>query len=201
MDRYQHINSFLIDSSFFYTIAIGMDSTYSYVSNNYTRNFDHSNGSLLGRHFSVTLHPDDIAICEEAGTKCFKHPGELFSATLRKHDGKGGFIITQWEMKAYFDDGEPVGIYCIGYNITEYVDTRNKLETATSEIAEKEHKLTEISFLQSHVVRKPLANIMGLAGLLATLDIDENQKHINDMMISSAIELDAVIKEISDKAI
>lgn len=98
MDRYQQINSFLIDSSFFYTIAIGMDSTYTFVSNNYNRNFDHSKGSLLGRHFSVTLHPDDIAVCEESGAKCFQHPGELFSATLRKHDGKDGFIITQWEM-------------------------------------------------------------------------------------------------------
>src|SRR5438094_29808 len=101
MEQFEQINNFLADSSFFYTIAIGMNSTYSYVSNNYNRNFDLSNGSLLGKHFSITLHPDDIRICEEVGLKCFQTPNGLFSATLRKHDGKGGFVVTQWEMKAF----------------------------------------------------------------------------------------------------
>jgi len=200
MKRYQQMNDFLTDSSFFYTIAIGMDSRYSYVSNNYNRNFDQSSGSLLGKHFSVTLHPDDISICAAVGMKCFEKPGKLFAATLRKHDGRGGFVVTQWEMKAFFDaDQQPEGIFCIGYNITEYIDTRSKLESATSEIAVKNDQLSEIGFLQSHIVRKPLANIMGLAAILETMDIEDNQKNINNMIISSAKELDLVIREISNK--
>jgi len=43
MKRFQQINDFLNNSSFFYTIAIGMDSKYAYVSPNYNRNFDQSN--------------------------------------------------------------------------------------------------------------------------------------------------------------
>jgi len=194
------INDFLANSSHFYTIAIGMDSCYSYVSNNYNRNFDLDNGTLLGKHFSVTLHPDDIVICAEVGANCFAHPGKLFSATLRKHDGKGGFIVTQWEMQAMFEAEQPAGIFCIGYNITEYVDTRSRLENATSEIAVKNNQLSDISFMQSHVIRKPLANIMGLAGILGAMNIDANQKSINDMIIISAQELDVVIRNITDRA-
>jgi hypothetical protein len=55
-------NDLLANSSFFYVIAIGMDSKYAYVRNNYNRSFDQSSRLLLGKHFSVTLHPDDIAI-------------------------------------------------------------------------------------------------------------------------------------------
>jgi len=199
MHRFE-INEFLANSSFFYTIAIGMDSRYSYVSTNYNRNFDFGNDTLLGKHFSVTLHPDDIAICAEVGMKCFEQPGQLFSATLRKHDGRGGFVITQWEMQAFFDeDNQPEGIFCVGYNITEYVNTRKQLASATTEIAIKNDVLNEIGFLQSHVVRKPLANIIGLAGILSTMDVDGNHKNINDMIISSAKELDLVIKDIVNK--
>ncbi|WP_428330147.1 hypothetical protein [Mucilaginibacter sp.] len=200
MDRHQQINDFLVNSSFFYTIAIGMDSKYAYVSNNYNKNFDQSNGSLLGKDFSITLHPDDIAICAEVGMKCFEQPGTLLPATLRKHDGKGGFVITQWEMKAYFDsEGQPEGIFCIGYNITEYVDTRSRLDNAKSEIAVKNDQLSEIGFIQSHVIRKPLANIMGLTNVLESMELTINNRHVIEMMISSAKELDGVIREISDK--
>jgi hypothetical protein len=200
MDHLQQLNDFLADSSFFYTIAIGTDSKYCYVSNNYNRNFDQSNGSLLGKDFSITLHPEDISICAEVGMKCFQQPGKLFPATLRKHDGNGGFVITQWEMKAYFkESGEPDYIFCIGYNITEYVDTRSRLVTATSEIADQKDQLNEIGFIQSHVIRKPLANIMGLANILENMEMSINQRSINEMIIASAKELDIVIKEINKK--
>ena len=200
MQLFKETNDFLEHSSYFYTIAIGMDSKYSYVSNNYDKNFDLLKDSLLGKHFSITLHPDDISICNEIGLKCFKNPGELFSATLRKHDGKGGYVITQWEMKAMFDeDGSPDGIFCIGYNITEYVEIKTELVSAKTEIASKNDQLTEIGFLQSHVIRKPLANIMGLTNILSTMDINESFQNINDMMITSANELDSVIKSISNK--
>ncbi|MGF7081487.1 hypothetical protein [Mucilaginibacter sp. UYCu711] len=201
MEHYRQINEFLADSSFFYSIAIGMDSKYAYVSTNYNRNFDQSNDSLLGKDFSVTLNPEDIAICAEVGMQCFQSPGILFPATLRKHDGKGGFVITQWEMKSYFDEqDQPAGIFCIGYNITEYVDTRSRLADATTEIAVKNEKLNDISFMQSHVIRKPLANIMGLADILESMNVQGNQKNINKMMISSAKELDMVIRNISATA-
>ncbi len=167
MDRFIETNKLLKNSSFFYTIAIGMDSKYSYVSDNYNKNFDFIKDSLLGKLFSITLHPDDISICAEVAMKCFQSPGGLFPATLRKHNGFGGFVITQWEMHAMFDEqNQPVGIFCIGYNITEYVKSRSDLVDAKAEIVTKDGKLTEIGLLQSHVIRKPLANIMGLANMV-----------------------------------
>ena len=195
------VSSFLAESSFFYAIAIGMDSRYTYVSANYDRNFDHLQESLLGKHFSVTLHPDDVSICEEAGGKCFSEPGRLFPATLRKHDGKGGFVITQWEMKAHFDEetGQPIGIFCIGYNITEYMDAKTRLADANSELSIKANQLEEIGFIQSHLVRKPLANIIGLSQIMSTMEMNKNLQNINKMLLDSSLELDTVVRTITIK--
>jgi signal transduction histidine kinase len=193
MNHFLQVNEFLKDSAFFYTIAIGMDSTYTYVSKNYDRNFEFTNGTLLGRHFSVTLHPEDIAICAQVGGQCFRAPGQLFSATLRKHDGQDGFVTTQWEMQAFFDEqGQPEGIFCIGYNITEFVDTRSRLASANSQ-------LSDIGFMQSHLVRKPLANIIGLSKLISEELKSEKLSHLCGMLIQSADELDHVVRKISDK--
>ncbi|TSJ36623.1 hypothetical protein FO440_22615 [Mucilaginibacter corticis] len=193
MNHYPQINHFLKDSLFFYTIVIGMDSRYAYVSKNYDRNFEFSGGTLLGEHFSVTLHPEDIVICEQTGGACFQSPGKLFAATLRKHDGRGGYVTTQWEMQALFDEqGKPDGVFCIGYNITEFVDTRSRLDSA-------HHQLTEIGYIQSHMVRKPLANIIGLTSLIRQESTEERVKDLCNMLEKSAGELDGVIKDISDK--
>ncbi|SFT00252.1 PAS domain S-box protein [Mucilaginibacter polytrichastri] len=192
----------LESSSYYYSIIIGMDNRYTYVSPNYNKNFDFINQSLVGKPFYITLHPDDIKICAEVGGKCFENPEQLFPATLRKHDGKGGFIFTQWEFKAVFDDqNNPEGIFCIGYNITEHVDTRNELLTAQTEIEIKTDQLEEIGFMQSHIIRKPLANIMGLINLLAVMDAETNLQQIKDLLAESAKELDNVIKSITDKTV
>jgi len=194
MKQYHQINHFLQESSFFYTIAIGIDSTYSYVSKNYDRNFEFTNGTLLGRHFSITLHPEDIGICQQAGSDCFANPGKLFAVKLRKHDGQGGFVTTQWEMQAFFDEQEqPAGIFCVGYNITEFVYTRSQLDTANTQ-------LDAIAFIQSHVIRKPLANIIGLADLIQQQVSDERLNDLCAMLNKSSAELDDAIKAISNES-
>jgi PAS domain S-box-containing protein len=190
----------LENSSFYYTLIIGMDNRYTYVSPNYNRNFDFLKESLTGKPFYITLHPDDIKICQQVGERCFSNPDKLLPATLRKHDGKGGFVFTQWELKAVFDDNnQPLGIFGIGYNITDHVVTSSKLDDAIAELEDKNDKLNEIGFVQSHVVRKPLANIMGLAHVLTNMEVDHNLAGITNMMVESAHELDDAVKNIVDK--
>lgn len=68
-------------------------------------------------------------------------------------------------------------------------------------IEEQNKKLKEISWMQSHVVRAPLARIMGLIPLLR--DIRENSKEREktlEYLALSANELDEVIKEITSKS-
>jgi signal transduction histidine kinase len=67
-------------------------------------------------------------------------------------------------------------------------------------LEEKNKRLSEIAFLQSHQVRRPVANILGLAKLFK---LDKPEDGINakviPRMIIAAEELDVLIKEIVNK--
>ena len=67
-------------------------------------------------------------------------------------------------------------------------------------IEEQNENLKEISWLQSHVIRAPLARIMGLIQLItdSSEDINEKQNALN-YLLTSAHELDEVIRTITDK--
>ena len=86
--------------------------------------------------------------------------------------------------------------------ITHENITQSKL--AEEQMQRTHQKLNEISWMQSHIVRAPLAKIMSIANLLnSNLDQIEKQGKFKDMLhllTLSANELDDVIRKISDKA-
>ncbi len=70
-------------------------------------------------------------------------------------------------------------------------------------IEEQNKKLKEIAWFQSHVVRAPLARLMGLADLIKEESAEEiNPAELNQLLnyiINSARELDNVLNEIVKK--
>lgn len=71
----------------------------------------------------------------------------------------------------------------------------------TAAIEKQNEKLKEIAHMQSHVVRAPLATLMGFAHMLEDINVaDDEKQQINKNILHSAKELDNVIKEISGKA-
>lgn len=184
----------LRESKFFYTIIVDMNGRYRYISPSYDQNFAFLGKSLIEEPFEITLHPDDTRICAEVGMKSFTSPDELHQAVLRKHDGKGGYIHTHWEFRALLDEnGSPEGIFCIGYNITEHIETLSLAE-------KRDLQLIEIGMIQAHEVRKPLANIMGLLQTLDSLSTMEDVFHLRSLLMKSAEELDGVVRRIMDKS-
>jgi PAS domain S-box-containing protein len=62
----------------------------------------------------------------------------------------------------------------------------------------KNKTLADISWMQSHVVRTPLARIISIVELLNASEHSEAQKELLTLMQSSAKELDDIIKEIAN---
>ncbi|MEO6150333.1 MAG: PAS domain-containing protein [Mucilaginibacter sp.] len=93
--NFDSTKALLHDSNFYYIICTDNDGNYTYINNRYKNSFSHVNADMVGKPFHITMHPDDIKVCEEVGGKCYMHPGELFPATIRKHNGQGGYIVTQ----------------------------------------------------------------------------------------------------------
>ncbi len=67
-------------------------------------------------------------------------------------------------------------------------------------IEEQNERLREISWIQSHLVRAPLARILGLLPLLKDAKTPHSEREkIFDFLTSSADELDGIIKDITRK--
>ena len=85
-------------------------------------------------------------------------------------------------------------IYEIVHDITE----RNQYYAAVSD---QNKLLKDIAWTQSHVVRAPLARIMGLVDLLEDEDFQElNQTEIIALINESASELDGIIRNITNQS-
>jgi PAS domain S-box-containing protein len=181
--QFEEVKALLGDSGTYYLIAVNMDSNYSYVNKRYADIFRPIHGDLVGKNYAITMHPDDQQTCQVVSEMAFTHKDSVFPATLRKHDGKGGFIITRWEYKAMFDDnGEPAGMFCIGHDITELIQLSGELE--------------QIKVSHSHSIRRYVANLIGLGKLVKEAtelgDIQDAAK----MIVQSATDLDKVVREL-----
>lgn len=69
------------------------------------------------------------------------------------------------------------------------------------DIEEKNERLQEIAWIQSHVVRAPLARLMGLVNAISDTAEDETDRHkLHQLILKSANELDGIIRDIALKA-
>jgi PAS domain S-box-containing protein len=90
-------------------------------------------------------------------------------------------------------DGEAIRALGSLRDITDY-----KQSLLTIQLQNK--KLKEIAWAQSHIVRAPLARMMGLINLLKDFSNSEEEKNeILDHFLSSASEFDQIVRDISDK--
>jgi len=100
-----------------------------------------------------------------------------------------------------FDElDNPAGIFCLVYNITKYVAEERQLQSAQEQPEKNSSVIQQIIFQQSHLIRAPLSNIIGLTAVLDKAGLDSNTSNIIDMISESANQLDKVVRSIIDIA-
>ena len=92
---------------------------------------------------------------------------------------------------AYDEDGTVMGV---AFNITN-IDAQRKYQLA---LEEKNQRLEEISHLQSHEIRRPVASLLGLLNLLNPNKFDEENKAIVELMQGSIHEMDEVVHKVME---
>ncbi len=93
----------------------------------------------------------------------------------------------------YDNENDVIGVGCFARDITQ----RKKYE---NRIKEQVEKLKEISWIQSHEMRRPAANIIGLIELLKTSNNAEEKGQLMHLLEESSKELDFLIKRIVEKS-
>ncbi|HMP98557.1 MAG TPA: PAS domain S-box protein [Cyclobacteriaceae bacterium] len=134
---------------------------------------------------------------------------ELEAAIQKVSESKEGEVINSGAFRHKKKNGEIIKVEIQG-NLILYKGKKAELVLAhdvteryryISAIESQNKKLRDIAWQQSHVVRAPVARIMGLINLIDKLEgADINQKELFDLIIKSAHEIDSVIKEITERA-
>jgi PAS domain S-box-containing protein len=159
--------------------------------------------SLLGYNAEDLLMKfmEDLSFHQEytqelALTKRMKRHELANSEMDRKFICKSGDIITcRLILSMVLDDQEKPSYFIYQFlDITENVKYLNSIE-------EQNKVLKEITWMQSHVVRAPLARLMALINALEEREEAEfPHQMLRDEVRNSANELDEIIREISNKA-
>ncbi len=112
----------------------------------------------------------------------------------RRHRGVNGEVTwVRYTLTPVYDGATVKGICISGRDITV-----RKLYLKTVE--EQNKTFREISWMQSHLVRAPLARIMGLIPLLNASADKKDQAEIINYIALSTTELDEVVRKISKKS-
>jgi len=71
------------------------------------------------------------------------------------------------------------------------------VKNRTTELEERNYQLTEYAFINSHLLRAPLARILGLTDLIRMESTDPKTQDLMDKLFNSCEELDEIIKLMS----
>lgn len=140
---------------------------------------------------------EEIPVLEKELEKRKNLKGFIFSGNFRHKRKNGELIEVEISSNKIILKGAPA-VLVLAVDVT----LRNKYIAA---IEVQNTKLKEIAWIQSHVVRAPLARLVGLVDLLEMEKIENPDRSVASFdelftyIRSSANELDAVIKEIIEK--
>jgi DNA-binding response OmpR family regulator len=154
------------------------------------RNFNDAEKAFLKSLYNFDVVLLDLSLPDKCG-------GELIEEVLTLSSNVPVIVLT-----GYTDIN--FGARTLGMGISDYI-LKDELTAAllyksiiyTLERKKSTDALREISWIQSHMVRAPVARILGLIPLLG--EIDESTTEIIHYLSASANELDRAIKTITKK--
>ncbi len=138
------------------------------------------------------VHPDDLEMMQRVIGQLIDGKREMDSAVYRVTTPNGRVRhIESHAIVKKSPSGKILRLIGTNRNITEDIVVQEKLKTQNK-------VLRDIAFIQSHEVRRPLANILGVIEVLNSSN-SVNNKEIFDHLIESANELDMQIRSIVKK--
>lgn len=178
-------------STVFSVVITDLEGRYLYVNDCFYNRFSWITKHFIGKPFANSVHPDDVEKCNAAAWECIQHPDKIVEVQVRKPlNHEGIHESTDWEFSLFKDlHGEPVGIFCLGYDITE-------LRYFMHEVVKKNLQLDHIAQSHSHEIRAPLTSIMALVELMQDEKSGEKNPEYLQMLQSKSQELDAVIHKV-----
>ncbi|MCD0490113.1 PAS domain-containing protein [Pedobacter sp. MC2016-14] len=152
--------------------------------------FGHAKTLQSYEWWMANVHPDDITPITEKIQQHIKSKESRWTSEYRFRCANGSYKFVQDRVFLIFDDyGQPLRMIGAMQDITDRINYIHTIE-------QHNRHLREINWAQSHLVRAPLARILGILELLnhPNTDADTNATLLAYLTLS-AKELDAEISE------
>ena len=158
--------------------------------------YTHEQYNELSKNFYEELvHPDDVAKMHESIEKLLASAqGEIVESTARYKRSNGDYLWIYTRKMVYQRDANdnPSVIITVAENVTEMIQILHKFHEATD-------KLKFVSWKNSHELRAPVANIIGLLDLIEEEHItSEHNLKVFIYLKETIKKLDKVIHEINN---
>jgi PAS domain S-box-containing protein len=130
------VPEYLQNSDKFYALITDMNGDYAYVNNYFKQRFGFITNDFIGKPSSIAIYSEDNGICTAAVNKLMQSPYAIVPVTVRKpSNNDGDFFWSNWEFSFVWNkDKQPIGVMCIGVDVTEVEKLEQKNEVISSEI-------------------------------------------------------------------
>jgi len=176
---FEHVKSCFHESNIFFLVSIDAMGNYAYLNECFAARYRDVFGDVVGNPAISTIHPDDVAGVAEAAGLCRINPEKFASVTLRKKNGTGGYFVTQWDFRLDITSNQ---IIAMGFDISEFQNKQEHIDLLNS-------TMRDIASIQSHMVRRPFANIMALVDMLDINEKDAENYSVLTLLKRSCREL------------
>lgn len=151
--------------------------------------------SLSGDFYKSIVHPDDFQTVQQTIDKIIQSKnGDVIEMTVRLRKSDGSYIWLYSRQMTYERNADKQT-----FTIIREVEDVTRLVELQDELEEKVEQLKIVSYKNSHLLRSPVASIIGLVDLIEEHGITgEHNRQIVHFLKETITKLDNVIHEIND---
>lgn len=148
--------------------------------------------------FYDTMHPDDLAIFKTVSAKKFTADAAWnIDIRIIRPDGQ---IVNINLIRQRIVDKINKTIYLKGtiQDITQHKKEQADREAIIAELVKSNLELKQFSFITSHNLRAPLANILGISNLVDSASLDDYNKELWSMLVTSTKNLKKTVEDLTN---
>lgn len=148
--------------------------------------------------FYPLIYREDRAKVLKAMSEAFpKQKDSSFDFRFIRKNGELGYASSEWRFE-FDSSGNPINIYGILRDLTKEKKDENERAKMISDITQRNKDLEQFSYIISHNLRAPVANIIGLAEELKYESHDaESKLMLTEAMSSDVKRLENVIADLN----
>ncbi|CAM3713380.1 ATP-binding protein [Mucilaginibacter galii] len=191
----------IFESQTNYVIRTDLKGLFSYVNDKFKKDLAWVYGDefLIGQNSMLSIADYHYQRVYDVVNQCKSHKNEVFQLEVDRPVSNDRMITTYWDCVCLTDEkGEATEIQCVGVDITDRIKSEQELKRLADDLYKRNRELQTFSYVVSHNLRLPVANI---AGLVSLLEMDKDDPETFDESLlklrASTNSLDNVITDLS----